>query len=268
MNPKQLTPHPILATMPRIVEVPSETQAFLDDIRAHGIRQPILIDSKGQILDGIRRWEAARTLGIELKTELCEQSPLMAIIGSLTQRRHLTKGQLAYISYPLLKPALEESKERRLQNLREGISPIVHSEHYRDATVADLADRIGIGRRLIFDAKTLHEACEGDDELRSQVENSLYLDGVGLGALIAGIAGRKATSGKERAPIQLFLGLPKAYKAVVTFAERWKRPELFDAANLEKTREELSTNFSKLPAVALEEIEKAARSARKEAAKS
>ena len=252
--------------MPRIPdeELPI-IKAFNDDIRAHGIRQPLLVDSEMQILDGRRRWELALELGLEVEVTVCEDSPMMAILGSLTQRRHMTKGQLAYTAYPLLRPALEEAKQRKLDALKQGDKvPVVDSIDYGRGTVEDLARSLGFGRDLIFQAKQLHESCGSDDELRAQVEISLFHDGVGLGALLAGIAGRSATKGKERAPEQLFFGALKAYKAAATFTDRWSRLELYSDTNLITTREELRLNFSKLPDEAVDEMESAIRQIRRE----
>ncbi|MDP3938468.1 MAG: ParB N-terminal domain-containing protein [Deltaproteobacteria bacterium] len=51
------TLHKIVSIFPRMPA--DEFEVLVADIRAHGIRQPILVHA-GQILDGRHRWEAAR----------------------------------------------------------------------------------------------------------------------------------------------------------------------------------------------------------------
>jgi len=252
--------------MPRIPEELPITQAFNDDIRAHGIRQPLLVDAEMQILDGRRRWELARELGLEVEVVVCEDSPLMAVLGSLTQRLHLTKGQLAYTAYPLLKPALEEAKARHLAMLKSGGKSRTDSIGHARCTIEDLCLRLGFSKDTFDQARQVQEAAELDEDLRVLIEESLFIKGSGLGGILAGLPGREATKGKERGSTQLALNLPSVYNACETFAKRWSRPEIFGGSNLAKTREKLDASFSKLPNVALEEIARSAKKALKEVA--
>ncbi|MGE9269705.1 MAG: ParB N-terminal domain-containing protein, partial [Verrucomicrobiales bacterium] len=174
-----LSVHPLLESMPRIPQALEDTSAMEVSVRRDGILQPLLVDSLSQVLDGRRRHAAALKLGLEsVPVKVIETgSEVAAILAGLVCRRHLTKGQLAYSSYPLLEPAVEESRKRRLENLREGgDSPIVDSVDYRATkTVDELAKSLGFSRDLLFQSRSLHQKIEKNPDLRPEVEEAVFI---------------------------------------------------------------------------------------------
>ena len=134
----------------------------------------------------------------------------------LVLQKHLTKGQRAYLIYPLLKGLLEESKARSLANLKKGISPIPDSIGNRGTTAAELAAQYGFSEDTLRQAQDLHSIFIGDSktlaarnlkgldsaELRKEWEEKILdLDHpVGLGAALAGMAGARATRDTEKKP--------------------------------------------------------------------
>lgn len=87
-----LTQHPLSAAFPAMPS--ADLQALTDDIRAHGLRFPIIILS-GMVLDGWHRATACRTLGIEPGTVAFDESldPVAYVQSVNLNRRHLTGSQ-------------------------------------------------------------------------------------------------------------------------------------------------------------------------------
>jgi site-specific DNA-methyltransferase (adenine-specific) len=91
-----------------------EFAGFLQDIEAHGVKQPILIH-EGQIVDGRHRFKACEELGIECPAEKWDGvGSLIDLITSLnTHRRSLTKSQLAAIAFEAIPFYQAEAKRRQ-----------------------------------------------------------------------------------------------------------------------------------------------------------
>ncbi len=76
-----------------------ELQALADDIREHGLRQPVVLDAAGRILDGKNRLRACEIADVEPSYTTYEGDDARAYVLSVnSRRRHLTKGQLAMIA--------------------------------------------------------------------------------------------------------------------------------------------------------------------------
>jgi ParB-like chromosome segregation protein Spo0J len=98
----KLQPHPLADLLPAMSE--EEFEALTDDIKANGLRVPI-VTYVGQILDGRHRYKAA----MEAKITLTEKdvvefkptgrdTPLKFVIGQNVNRRHLNESQRAVIA--------------------------------------------------------------------------------------------------------------------------------------------------------------------------
>lgn len=99
-----------------------EFLALVDDIRAHGVREPIWL-YEGKILDGRNRYRAAIEAGAEFNTREYEgDKPLEHVVSLNLHRRHLNESQRAMVA-------------ARLANLGEGrpsntsaIAPVSQSD--------------------------------------------------------------------------------------------------------------------------------------------
>jgi hypothetical protein len=257
MDPGELTIHPRARPMPEWANEDERFTALVEDIRNRGIDQPILVDKENRIVDGRHRWRAAKRLQLkEVPTLLVEdESVPEVVINSLVQRRHFTKGALAYLVTPLLEFAFEAASKRRLENLK---NPNVSRKYPQDTigkTVEDYADAIGVGRKLLFQARELHKAFDKRPELREQFEAKVLNGEIGLGAAVAGIAGQEATKAKPKPEEdQLFL----FEEAFDTLAKRFKYWNKFTA---DDKRETISPVIFKtvreMPADLRDELEKA-----------
>ncbi len=100
-----------------------EYAALVADIHQHGQREPIwLLDN--QILDGRNRWQACCDLGIQpITREYTGPTDMAALVGFVVslnlKRRHLDKGQLAFVALDIEKALAEEAHERQLATLKQ-----------------------------------------------------------------------------------------------------------------------------------------------------
>lgn len=183
-DPTSLALHPVARLLPELSDDDPEFVALLEDIRDRGILDPIKICEQNRILDGRHRWRAAKKLKLPLVPTITygEEDAHPIILHSLLLRRHYSKGARAYFAYPLLR---EEYKRAQLQGTA-------------GVTVESLAERVGISKSLFKSAGQLHEIFERDPEYKDLVLPKILSGESGLGALIAGFAGRQATKSKAR----------------------------------------------------------------------
>jgi ParB-like chromosome segregation protein Spo0J len=85
--------HPAADLFPLMVG--EELQALADDIKANGLRQPIVLDTDDRVLDGRNRLAACKLAKVEPTFETAEGDPLALVISLNVNRRHLTTGQRA-----------------------------------------------------------------------------------------------------------------------------------------------------------------------------
>lgn len=89
--------HPAADLFPMMAD--DDLQALADDIREHGLRQPIVRDSDGLIVDGRNRLLACELAGVEPEFATCNGADPVALVVSLNvKRRNLTKQQRAVIA--------------------------------------------------------------------------------------------------------------------------------------------------------------------------
>jgi ParB-like chromosome segregation protein Spo0J len=93
--PEQPEPHPICLLMPSADE--DELQSLIDDIRAHGLLDPIVLFEK-RILDGRNRAAACESAGLApryVEFQGTREEALMFVVSHNLKRRHLTKQAIA-----------------------------------------------------------------------------------------------------------------------------------------------------------------------------
>lgn len=72
--------------------------AFVEDIREHGLREPVVFTADGQLLDGRNRYRACKKLGDEPPHRVEHSEDPWAYVVSINMcRRHLDASQLAMI---------------------------------------------------------------------------------------------------------------------------------------------------------------------------
>jgi ParB-like chromosome segregation protein Spo0J len=100
-NDPQKTWHPASEIFPILEGRPFDELAA--DIREHGLREPIVLDAEGRILDGRNRARACAAAGIEPRyvTWKGEGSPVAFVVSLNLHRRHLDDAQRALIASKL-----------------------------------------------------------------------------------------------------------------------------------------------------------------------
>lgn len=230
-DPRELTIHPAAKLQPEWAEDDARFERLVEDVRDRGITVPIIVDKEDRVVDGRHRRRAAARLQLaEVPVTVCEPDEVASIIlATLIQRRHFTPGQIAYLAFPAFESAYEESRRRRMAALKRdpnGLKPA--------KTVEALAEEIGVSRDLFLQAAKVHAIFAKDQEAWQLFEPRI-LDPdrpAGLGAIIAGIAGRNATVEQARPePKQLDLFLD-VWSTLKTRFKTWEKAD-------EKTRRDV-----------------------------
>jgi len=159
-------PHALAELFPTMS--PSDYAELLDDVRAHGVREPIWI-YEGKVLDGNHRLRAA--------TEACKPAasqqytghdPLAFIISMNLRRRHLTTGQRASIADKMAQMGSKNGANLHSTSIAEAAAAMhvsarsVKKVRAVAAASPELAAEVSNGTRTINSA---------DQELKAEVRN-------------------------------------------------------------------------------------------------
>jgi ParB/Sulfiredoxin domain len=129
--PERPNPHPICLLMPSADE--DELQNLTDDIRAHGLLDPIVL-FENRILDGRNRAAACEIAGVApryVEFEGAREDALMFVVSHNLKRRHLTKQAIADtlveaedfdLHYELGEPAAQSDIKMSVQKPRTASS--------------------------------------------------------------------------------------------------------------------------------------------------
>jgi hypothetical protein len=214
VNPNSIAEHPLIHKLPRWSEENPELLALRDDIKGRGIDQPLTVILEGRspdtylLVDGRHRLAAAKLVGLDKVPVVIRDEAGAAdiILHSLINRRHYTKGALAYLSYLVVcQKAVANGGDRKSEFTKSTL-----------ISVEDLCGDLGFSRETYFQAKQIHEAFAKNPEMREKFEPSI-LEGAGLGGILAGIGAwgtsdhGDALKSKRECHDQLFLvGFEKA----------------------------------------------------------
>lgn len=132
-------------------------EALKQDIREHGVREPIVFLGDA-ILDGRNRYMCARDLGIEYpRVEFEGRDPLSHVISHNLHRRHLTESQRSMVAAKLAKMSATEFRGNQ------------HTANLQEApTRAEAAELLNVSERSVNTAKKVER--EGAPELIEAVE--------------------------------------------------------------------------------------------------
>jgi ParB-like chromosome segregation protein Spo0J len=142
--------HPVAALFPMMAD--GELDELAADIRANGLRLPVVVDADGTLIDGRNRIEACRRASVEPRYEVLSDGldPVAYIISTNVIRRHLSKGQAAMAAAKALlvsnTPQTEAARVAGLHRTRV-VQAAVVIEH-----APELADRVLTGAASLDDA--------------------------------------------------------------------------------------------------------------------
>ena len=157
-----LPPHPVAALFPLMTG--SELDALAADIKANGLRSPIILDHEGvTIVDGRNRREACKRAGVTPKIRCLRQdeNPLQFIVSFNVRRRHLDESQRGMVA-------------ARIANLGQGArTDLASIEAKSDGRLSqvDAARLLNVGRATVQRATTVVEI--GAPELIEAVDRGI-----------------------------------------------------------------------------------------------
>jgi hypothetical protein len=167
--------HPLAASFPMLEG--EELDALVDDIRANGLLNPIVLDTSGQLIDGRNRLNACKLAGVEPTFVTREVDPIAYILSLNVHRRHLSKGQqaMAYaMAYPESSATGGRGNKAYSENTvsRDYIAKARFVLHH----APDLAAKVMAGSSLTEAyalAAEQKRECEQNEQLRTDVRERL-----------------------------------------------------------------------------------------------
>ena len=154
--------HPIANIFPLIEG--EEFKSLVDDIRQHGLREPIVLHNDGRILDGRNRYRACIAVGISPEIKQFNGTDAVAFVVSLNlRRRHLNESQRAMVASAIANLSQGRPTENKGANL-----PL--SDHYdhKQITNSDAAEMLNVSERSVKAARTVRD--HATSELIAKVE--------------------------------------------------------------------------------------------------
>lgn len=171
LDPAPLRLHPLHKVLPTVQMDSIEWHAFVDAASAAGPDglPPIYVTPEGFVIDGERRWKAAKQLQWPriacIKRQDWEAAAL--IVDSLLGQRHYSKGAKVYLCLNLLKEFVQSAETRRLSNLKRGIktlekplNPPKSIQSTSEKGIDELCERLGCRRDLYFQAVRIRRIFE------------------------------------------------------------------------------------------------------------
>jgi hypothetical protein len=228
------TPHPICLLMPSADE--EELQSLVDDIRAHGLLDPIVLFER-RILDGRNRAAACESAGREpryVEFEGTREEALMFLVSHNLKRRHLTKQAVA--------DTLVEAEDFNLHYELGEPTPLsdikMSAQKIKTASSRELAKAAGgaVSREMINATRKVKERAE--PELREAVKRGRI--GVQDAAKVADLPAEKQKA---------IAASPKPRRAANVAIEEAKNAALRSATHNEDPRVALRKAWEKSTAL-------------------
>ena len=140
-----MKPHPLSEIFPMLEG--EELQALADDIKANGLRDPVVLH-EGMILDGRNRWAACRRLRMkQVETvQFDGADPLAFVLSKNVHRRHMTVSQRAMLAAKLV--TVRQGQRTDLAELPATLPEVDQ---------AKAAELMRVGERTVRDAKAVQE---------------------------------------------------------------------------------------------------------------
>jgi hypothetical protein len=148
--------HPASSLFPLMDGV--ELKRLMDDIKAHGLIEPIVMFD-GQVLDGRNRLRACEHVGVQprfVEWKANGLTPTEWVVSMNLHRRHLTTAQRAALAVDLLPHLEAEAKERQREH--GGTAPGKPSDNTSSdggRSDAKAAELVGVGRSTVAAAKAI-----------------------------------------------------------------------------------------------------------------
>ena len=154
-----------------------ELDELVDDIRDNGLRQRIVLDTAGQLIDGRNRLKACELAGVEPIFTTVDTDPIAYILSLNVNRRHLSKGQRA-MAVAMAYPEPEKLKRKGLAKFSEETSKSdVSKARFVLRHAPDIAAKVMAGSPSLKDAynhaTTKKQEQDEYEQLRKQTQDGV-----------------------------------------------------------------------------------------------
>jgi hypothetical protein len=140
--------HPLADLFPLMPD--DELVELADDIKAHGLRNALVRDPQGQLLDGRNRLKACEMVGVLPRFETYEGDPIAFIWSINDRRRHMTKGQRAMVE-ALADPEGHQGQQLHVKNTEVNANYLSRARTVR-RHAPDLVEGVRIGKVPLAEA--------------------------------------------------------------------------------------------------------------------
>lgn len=141
--------HPAAELFPLIEG--TDFDALVEDIAAHGLRQPVVLTPAGQLLDGRNRVQACEKAGVSITTRVEQGDPWEYVISANVLRRHLTNSQRSMIA------------AKMAQYIKPGRPKHPNIGEFPAPTQRQIAEQLNVGSSQVTAAKQV--LAGGSDDL-------------------------------------------------------------------------------------------------------
>lgn len=150
----------------------NELQALADDIRVHGLREPIWLHPDGRIVDGRNRYRACALAGVEPATRTYEGTAegLLAFLISLNMaRRHMDDSQRSIVAAKIanlghgqrsdrVDTAIAVSQAEAAERMNVSVDSLQRGKKVLEQAVPELVEAVESGRVSVSAAAGLTKA--------------------------------------------------------------------------------------------------------------
>jgi hypothetical protein len=204
-DPQDLRLHPL---QKKYIAEPDKESAewvsFVDAQSAAGPEgiPPIFITDNGQIMEGGRRWRAAKQLGWpEIGCQARpEEDAAALIVESLLGQRNLQRCVKVYIAITMLEEFVESAEHRRLLHLRNKVKTLekpLSSNLTKPDSLRALAERFGTSHESVRRAKQVQEIFSNHPDIRAEWEPKLLSGEKNLWNVLSAVGGAGADQSKR-----------------------------------------------------------------------
>jgi N6-adenosine-specific RNA methylase IME4 len=149
--------HPVAEMFPLIEG--DDYAALVEDVRQHGVREPVWLHPDGTLIDGRNRARAAADAGVNLPTRTWDATgSLVEFVLSLNlHRRHLTSSQKAILALSVEPMLAAEAAVRQRAGVRADLSQGFDQGSQSGKAAEQAAKLTGTNRQYVADAKRIAE---------------------------------------------------------------------------------------------------------------
>jgi hypothetical protein len=200
-DPVELRLHPLQKKyIPDPDKESAEWLSFVDAQSAAGPDgiPPIVVTPEGLIMEGGRRWRAAKQLGWrEIRVETRPDSVAASIIvESLLGQRNMQRCAKVYIAICLLKEFVESAEARRFLHLKNGVKTLEKplssnstANGKKDDSLRSLAEKFGVSKDTVRRAIQVHDLFSKNPEVKAEWEPKLLCGEKNLWNVLSAIGG-------------------------------------------------------------------------------